>query len=66
MFATIPRRAWLLAILAILVVTLSCTSERPASERSESLHDLEDVSQLRAAFNRDIGHPRLVVLLSPT
>jgi hypothetical protein len=34
--------------------------------RDASLTDLSSVDQLQAAFNRDAGHPRLILLLSPT
>lgn len=38
------------------------------AERGQPAHvvDLHSVNQLRAAFNEDIGMPRLVLLLSPT
>jgi hypothetical protein len=44
----------------------ACTSDRTVSGRAQWLHNLEDVSQLRAAFNHDVGHPRLILLFSPT
>ena len=61
----LKRALVVLALLAVLVVT-GCTSDRAVSERAHRLHNLENVSQLRAAFNHDFGHPRLIVLFSPT
>ena len=40
--------------------SLAAPSERPA------LSDLQEVDELRVAFNRDAGKTRLVLLLSPT
>jgi hypothetical protein len=31
-----------------------------------SLTDLNSIDQLQSAFNHDVGHPRLLLLLSPT
>lgn len=53
------------ALLACLLFA-SCASERPATGPAPALHNLTEVSQLKAAFNQDRGHPRLIVLLSPT
>jgi hypothetical protein len=36
------------------------------SDPDASVSDLTSVDQLRANFNRDTGHPRLILLLSPT
>lgn len=35
-------------------------------QRSETLRDLQDVSELEAKFGQETGKPRLVLLLSPT
>ena len=45
-------------------------AEQPTDESIEQpvpvLHDLAGVNQFKAAFNKDDGMPRLVLLLSPT
>jgi len=75
------RAGWLTAaLLAALVLVAvyqvgnphSYVSEAVARLReassgpSASLTDLSSVDQLKDAFNRDAGHPRVILLLSPT
>jgi hypothetical protein len=61
------HRLWLvlLGLAALLGYTLWSDAQRvPATEAQ--LSNIEDLDQLRTQFNRDIGHPRLILLLSPT
>lgn len=58
-------RSTLVALLASLLLS-ACTFERASMGPAPTLHNLTKVSQLQAAFNQDRGHPRLIVLLSPT
>ena len=37
-----------------------------ASRPATGLQDIQSVSDLQTYFDRDIGRPRLVVLISPT
>ena len=53
------------ALLAwAMLATPGCRRVEPLPP--EALHDLASLDQFRAAFNRDVRHPRLIVLLSPT
>jgi hypothetical protein len=58
-------RSTLAALTASLLLT-ACSLERASTGPAPTLHDLTKVSQLQTAFNQDRGHPRLIVLLSPT
>jgi hypothetical protein len=40
--------------------------DRPAAPPGVTLRDLGGLDDLRQAFNQDAGHPRLVLLVSPT
>jgi hypothetical protein len=60
-------RLWLvlLGLAALLGYTLWSDAQRvPATE--EQLSNVESLDDLRAQFNQDAGHPRLILLLSPT
>jgi hypothetical protein len=68
--------AALLAVLTVVGVQLanphSYASEAVAriaetgSGPDAPLHDINSIDQLKAGFNAGAGHPRLILLLSPT
>jgi hypothetical protein len=75
------RRAWLTAgLVGIVLVVGLVQAGNPHSYLSEALSrvsesasgpgvavtDLNRIDQLQAAFNRDAGDPRLILLFSPT
>ena len=75
------RGRWLnVALLAVVLIVVGVQLANPHSYLSEAvarisetgygpdarLTNLTSVDQLQATFNRDGGHPRLILLLSPT
>jgi hypothetical protein len=68
------RAAAVAAALAAGSVLVSCSSAAPtagaggpgAASRSGSVVSLTAISTLRSLFDRDNGHPRLVLIFSPT
>ena len=73
-----PRSKWLILTAFSLFLTLfaaACQSQAlPASSLAPAaplapdgpvLTDLESIEQLEAAFNKDAGRPRLLMILAP-
>jgi hypothetical protein len=75
------RGRWLtVAVPAVVLVVIGVQFANPHSYVAEavarigeagsgpdaSLTDVTNVDQLQANFSRDTGHPRLILLLSPT
>jgi len=65
------RAAAVAAALAAGSVLVSCSSAAPTTgpgtaSRSGGVVSLTGISTLRSLFNRDNGHPRLVLIFSPT
>ena len=67
-------RSWPSRVVAAAAVSLalaSCTQAAPpagqgAAARSGGVMSLHEISTLQSLFNRDDGHPRLVLIFSPT
>jgi len=67
-------RSWSARVVAAAAVSLalaSCTQTAPpagqgAAARSGGVMSLTEISTLKSLFNRDNGHPRLVLMFSPT
>ena len=68
---------WLAAATAAVLGLVACTSTRPAATPSPGqgsgavsppgqVLTLNHITTLRALFNRDAGHPRLIMIFSPT
>jgi hypothetical protein len=61
------RLAIPLAAASISLVATSCTSAQAAHGSSRTgVITLNKISTLKKLFNRDNGHPRLVLIFSPT
>jgi hypothetical protein len=65
------RRLALVVACALALLGAGCgaathTTSTAVTARGDTVTDLTDIGQLRAAFNAHGGVPRLIVLASPT
>jgi len=66
-----PRRQWLAVLLAAAAASVLLTSCAPAAHAGHKASQggvitLSHISTLKSLFNRADGHPRLVLIFSPT
>lgn len=57
---------WPLILLLATGLSAACGDDPVSDESSQGLRDLTRIEDLREIFNRDVGTPRLILLLSPT
>ena len=61
------RLTVLVAAAAFGMLVASCSPSSPAaSNSSQRVITLSHISTLKSLFNKDNGHPRLVLIFSPT
>jgi len=62
------RAAMITFVAAAALAAAGCggSSTKTSATSQPRLTDLQSISQLRAAFQKASGQPRLIVLLSPT
>jgi hypothetical protein len=58
-------RSTLYAVVIVLMVAAGCGGHGP-EDGSGKLETISSVAQFERAFDDDAGHPRIVLLLSPT
>jgi len=56
----------LIAILVSAFWVIYLMTQPQLAPGQEPLTDINDIETLRAQFNRDVGNPRLILLVSPT
>ena len=56
----------LMATLVVLASLLVIYQKREPPTTSSALTEIQNVDTLREQFNRDVGRPRLILLVSPT
>ena len=55
------------AVLLISVLLALYIAGRPRIAPGQApLKDIQDIGTLRSQFNKDVGQPRLIILVSPT
>lgn len=61
------RTRWMIvAAVGIVLALLAAWQVNQRAAGLEHVTDISSVDQLQEAFNRDVGAPRLILLLSPT